>query len=110
MNDYLQDLSDGYHTFRELYQHRCLLWINLCLQLPEKCWWKPHYPGYPLLAMEGPTGQMSYHVGEEYLPMFQDKITKREDIEWDGHTSDDVVNRLREWAKHDGTSESSITL
>ncbi len=24
------DVSDGYHTFGELYDHRCALWIALC--------------------------------------------------------------------------------
>lgn len=30
------DISDGYHTFDELYEHRCLLFIRLCLLQPDK--------------------------------------------------------------------------
>ena len=89
-----QDTSDGYHTFRELYKHRVLLWINLCLEQPEKCFWRPHYEGWPLLGMESSAGQITYHVQEEYLPLFKDKI-KQGGPEWDGHTSDDVLVRLK---------------
>lgn len=27
------EVSDGYHTFTELYEHRCTLWITLCRAL-----------------------------------------------------------------------------
>lgn len=29
------DISDGYHTFDELYEHRVLLYLNLCLHNPD---------------------------------------------------------------------------
>ena len=25
----VSEVSDGYHTFAELYDHRCLLWVNV---------------------------------------------------------------------------------
>ncbi|MET4695217.1 hypothetical protein V5J35_000855 [Endozoicomonas sp. NE40] len=25
----VSQVSDGYHTFAELYDHRCLLWVNV---------------------------------------------------------------------------------
>lgn len=45
------DISDGYHTFDELYEHRCLLFINLCLAHPNAAYWRPHYDGWPLLGL-----------------------------------------------------------
>lgn len=42
-------VSDGYHTFDELYQHRTLLYLNLVLNLDGQKAWKPHYPGWHVL-------------------------------------------------------------
>lgn len=92
------DLSDGYHTFDELYEHRCLLFINLCLSHSDKAYWRPHYEGWPLIGMELPSGQVTYHVPEKYLPLFERQIGKG-GPEWDGHTSNDVIERLTEFAK-----------
>lgn len=94
----MQDESDGYHTFRELYDHRCLLWINLCLTFPSLSFWRHHYDGWPLLGMETPAGQITYHVKEEFLPMFKNKI-KQGGPDWDGHTSNDVIERLKDCTK-----------
>lgn len=87
------DISDGYHTFDELYEHRCLLFINLCLLRPKQAYWRPHYEGWPLLGLQLPTGQISYHVPEKYLPLFEGKVEKG-GPEWDKHTPSDVVVRL----------------
>ena len=59
------DMSDGYHTFDELYEHRCLLFIVLCLQNKSRAFWRPHYEGWPLLGLTiaEPVGQ-TYYLGE----------------------------------------------
>lgn len=92
------DLSDGYHTFDELYEHRCLLFINLCLILSHRCYWRPHYEGWPLLGLETDRGQVTYHVPEKYLPLFTKHI-RQGGPEWDGHTSKDAADRLESFAK-----------
>lgn len=92
-----EDISDGYHTFTELYDHRCLLFINLCIGHPEAAYWRPHYEGWPLIGIETRLGQISYHVPEKYLPLFAGKIRKG-GPEWDGHSSRDVIERLRDLA------------
>lgn len=91
------DMSDGYHTFDELYEHRCLLFINLALTYPTEAYWRPHYEGWPLIGLDLPVGQVTYHVPEKYLPLFKDKV-KLGGPEWDGHTSAQVVERLAKWA------------
>lgn len=91
------DISDGYHTFDELYEHRCLLFINLCLAYPKRAYWRPHYEGWPLLGLAIDSGQVTYHVPEKYLPLFADKI-EQGGPEWDGHTPAQVVERLSQWA------------
>ena len=92
--------SDGYHTFNELYDHRNLLFINLCLQMPDKAHWKEGYPGWPVLFLELPVGQISYHVQEKYLPLFEKRIRRDDQRVWDGHTSPEVVNRLNMQANY----------
>jgi hypothetical protein len=92
------DISDGYHTFEELYEHRCLLFIALCLANRELAYWRPHYEGWPLLGLNLPTGQITYHVPEKFLGAFEGKILQGGPA-WDGHTADDVLRRMRDWIK-----------
>lgn len=91
------DISDGYHTFNELYEHRCLLFINLCLLRPDLAYWRPHYEGWPLIGMELPSGQVTYHVPERLIPLFKDRI-REGGPEFDGHCSDVVIERLEAFA------------
>lgn len=90
------DISDGYHTFGELYEHRCLLFIRLCLLQPEKCAWKFDIgtPGWVCLYWESPDGQISYHVPDRHRRLFEQFITQDQNYKWDGHTSDEVLGRL----------------
>ncbi len=102
------ETSDGYHTFNELYDHRITLFIALCAQLRNRLpvgevWRsKLHSDGS---AFEGwfvmgigtkPGEQITYH-----LPMARWAETDWLDDEralapeFDGHTSADVLQRLR---------------
>lgn len=108
------EVSDGYHTFGELYEHRITIYIALCKQLATSQYLvddirKSHYvwvtkkhsdgsswDGWFVLGIdEAPGSQITYH-----LPMskwdecaaFADEIEKAPD--WDGHTSQDVLTRL----------------
>jgi hypothetical protein len=93
------DMSDGYHTFDELYEHRNILFINLCLLHAKDCLWKEDYDGWFLLVWNSPMGQVSYHVKDNYLPLIQDKISKNcGQYKWDGHNGNDVIFRLRDLA------------
>jgi hypothetical protein len=92
-----KDISDGYHTFDELYEHRCLLFVNLCLAHREQCAWKkdPNTKGWFLLYWDQPVnGQISYHLPEKWLPLVERAIRMDSDHAWDGHTSANVVARL----------------
>lgn len=92
------DMSDGYHTFDELYEHRCLLFINLCLILSHRAYWRPHYEGWPVLGLVTDQGQVTYHVPEKLLPLFKGKI-REGGPDFDGHTSQDVIVRLTKFAE-----------
>lgn len=98
------DISDGYHTFKEIYNHRKLLYINLCLLNKEHCVWADHKEwDSVVLVYNSHAGQISYHISYEQLPLFKDKIKEVSFGEhgWDGHSSDDVLNRLEELTKYE---------
>ncbi len=93
--DDTRKVSDGYHTFEGLYDHRILLFINLVVESEWKAAWMPHYPGWPVLFVETPEGQISYHFLEKYLHLIERNGIKRDDnYKWDGHTPNQVIERL----------------
>jgi hypothetical protein len=92
------DVSDGYHTFAELYDHRCLLFVNLCLMDAENAYWKPDLPGWFLLYWESPAGQISYHINDKLLSLVDGRIQRDDGHKWDGHTSANVLARLARMA------------
>ena len=103
------EVSDGYHTMDELYDHRIELYIALCRTMQthdELCAvpiWRSElhadgkrYDGWFILGIGKEKGsQISYH-----LPMHRWGDTDfAETLEnapvWDGHTPADVINRLK---------------
>ena len=102
-------ISDGYHTFEQLYEHRVILYMALC-QMIEKyrhydnihIWMSElhsdgsKFEGWFILGINSKKGeQISYH-----LPMSKwNACTEFAEVlgyapEFDGHTSDDVLARL----------------
>ena len=100
---YAGDVSDGYHTFNELYDHRCVLFLALCKVLPSYAWKsRVHSDGtffddMFIMGLEVPSiGQITYHIPNSYWELAEDlKITTLKLAPpWDGHTSPVVLNRL----------------
>ena len=113
------ETSDGYHTFNELYEHRNLLFIlsmfqNKCPSTCDCCsgmyWIADHYDGWDLLVVHEqgvPNSQISYHVPSRLRYLYSEVLTQRtaDDHTFDGHTSKDVLDRLRSFlenCKHAG--------
>ncbi len=94
------EISDGYHTFNELYDHRMILFSVICNQNPEISWKsKKHHDGtmfdnYFIVGIDTPGGQATYHYHMENWEHFKVKELEKAP-EWDGHTSHDVRNRIR---------------
>jgi hypothetical protein len=105
-------VSDGYHAFDELYDHRITLWIALCRVMTEKYHrcddvsWRSKlhsdgtsFPGWFVLGMfYDPGEQMTYH-----LPLsrweetdFAKELDKAPDF--DGHSAEDVLQRIKSLA------------
>lgn len=105
------EVSDGYHTFDELYEHRYALFIALqsaYCRISEE-WgyegnetWKSklHHDGTMFEGMfiagifvdEGQ--QITYHLPLSYWDETYGKILEKAP-KWDGHTSDEVIQRLK---------------
>lgn len=100
------DISDGHHTFGELYRHRHMLFIALMKLATSEAWIsKTHndgtsYDGWFIAGMYLPgnppsESQISYHLPMKYWDMASEHSTVLDRGErWDGHNSDDVVKRL----------------
>jgi hypothetical protein len=94
------DISDGYHTFGELYQHRIAIFIALAKQTGFAWRTKKHsdgssWDGWFVLGIFKKAGeQMTYHlpISEWDKCYFADTLDKAPDF--DGHTSTDVLERL----------------
>lgn len=100
-----KDQSDGYHTFRELYEHRYWLWIRLCESENDHCEevWRArlHSDGtmfkdsFVLGINTSPGKQMTYHLPLRLWEHCEFAYTLERAPEYDGHTSDDVLERLK---------------
>ena len=111
-------LSDGYHTFDELYDHRIRLWISLCaLQQEWNCgdfeppagsqitvWRSRNHSdgelafggGWFVLGLAKKAGrQMTYHLPESYWEECEFAQTLPKAPPFDEHTAADVLVRLK---------------
>lgn len=95
-----KEISDGYHTFDELYYHRMILFSIICNQNKDKAWKsKLHADGTMfdedsfVCGIETPEGQYTYHYKLDYWDMFK---IKELDLapEWDGHQPKDITRLL----------------
>ncbi|MGI5848796.1 MAG: DUF3850 domain-containing protein [Christensenellales bacterium] len=94
------EISDGYHTFNELYAHRAILFSVICNANPHIAWKsRAHhdgtmYDGMFIVGIETPNGQATYHYDiEPYWRYFSVPILYNAP-KWDGHTPSDAINRL----------------
>lgn len=98
------EVSDGYHTIEELYDHRITLYITLCRHVADiRDVWrtKVHhdgstYVGWFMLAIgKDPGKQITYHIPisrwdeTDFAETFE-----KSPVVFDGHTSSDVLERL----------------
>lgn len=119
------NISDGYHTFGELYQHRIQLWIAYChislsaimlakispafrakIDYKNETPWKTKYHSDGELAFGGgwfvlgigkdPGKQKTYHLPDSYWEACKAIETIEKAPDFDGHSSEDVLKRLIE--------------
>ena len=94
------DISDGYHTFDELYEHRVLLYILAIKGLPEKAYVKlDHYEGWDCIYQYINGNQISYHVPVKYRDLYISECEVDNEHTYDGHTSQDVLNTIKNYCE-----------
>lgn len=95
----MNNISDGYHTFDELYYHRGLLFSLVCNQNNEISWKsRKHsdgtmYNGMFIAGINTPEGQYTYHCEDDLWDLFHVKEISNAP-EWDGHKPKDIVRLL----------------
>ena len=98
------EVSDGYHTFNELYDHRAVLFAVICNEHPHLAWKsKLHHTGDMfddmfIVGLNTSHGQISYHYDMKLWDLFVVPELERAP-EWDGHTPADAVKRLERVAE-----------
>ncbi len=98
-------VSDGYHTFDELYEHRTALFAALCRLRPDISWRSERhhvggtdmYPGMFIVGMDLPAGQVTYHCEADTWDLFRGVPVRANAPVWDGHSPSDVVTRVNAW-------------
>lgn len=94
-----ENITDGYHSFKELYGHRHALFIALAESHPEKSWKALKHNdgsiwyGWFIAGIELPTGMITYHLPKQYWYLLN--VNELDTAPpWDGHSSKDVIMRL----------------
>lgn len=96
-------ISDGFHSFDELYNHRIALFIALCRQFVRKYpVWKSKnhsdgsvWDGWFVLGLDTMKGkQITYHLPISEWDKCNFAMSLSEAPPFDGHTSCDVLERL----------------
>lgn len=97
--EYKGEISDGSHTFDELYHHRMILFSVICNMHKDKAWKsKLHddgtmFDGYFIVGIDTEEGQFSYHYHISNWNYFKVRELERAP-KWDGHTSKDISRLL----------------
>ena len=99
------EISDGYHTFNELYEHRHALFLSLMASSNRLayCWMSQIHDdssaidGWFIAGINLPTGTVSYHLPMRLWGLAKDTGATVLDKapKWDGHTPQDVIVRLK---------------
>lgn len=95
------DVSDGFHTFNQLYHQRAMLFACIVNQNKDKAWkTHKHEDGEPcfgggwfLVTIDTPQGAYGYHCEDKYWDLFD--CTELETAKhWDGYTEENVDRLL----------------
>ncbi len=105
------EVSDGDHTFEELYAHRRALTAVLAAAAttadPSDSWRSkqhhpedgPMFPDYFVVGIVLPTGPITYHYELKHWDEFAAVPEVDHAPKWDGAMPDDTVSRLLELAR-----------
>ena len=113
--DEIDDVSDGFHTFRQLYYQRMILFAAIVKQNKDKAWKSLRHEdgelcfggGWFIVGIDTPEGSFTYHYEDNYFSLFD-----CEELEcgkhWDGHTEKDVTRLLSLPSAHPETAKRIV--
>lgn len=99
------EVSDGFHTFNELYEHRNLL-LLLAMKLRPGIAWASRLhsngskiDGWFICGVKLPTGDITYHLPERLWQsaVMTGAVTFEKAPAWDGQTPGDCLKRLSDF-------------
>lgn len=105
----MKDISDGYHTFGDLYMHRLALTVALTAAAPADVSWRswyhhdsdgPMFDDSFIVGMDLPSGTITYHYNAQFWDAFEHVITLPYAPKWDGASPEDSIVRLRNLPAH----------
>lgn len=94
------EVSDGYHTFNDLYAHRVRLFSSLMHAYSGLSWWSRKHSdgeereGWIIAGITTPAGEVTYHLPAEEIEFLPEGAELEFGKEWDGHEASDVLDRL----------------
>lgn len=97
-------ISDGYHTFKDLYHQRLILTAALCKLAPGafykttkdengNYWYGHEEPEWFLISISTTKGEYTYHYEMKDWDLFDCAVLDKAN-HWDGHTFADVERLL----------------
>jgi hypothetical protein len=98
----VDDFSDGYHTFNQLYDTRAKLFAVICNTYKDLAWKSkkhysdkdPMYDGMFIVGIETPLGPAAYHFDiDPYWDIFRVQELDR-GLYYDGHTPRTGIDRI----------------
>lgn len=107
-------VSDGYHSFGDLYNHRIFLFLYLLVLLNDGTFKTKYddsggkWDGWFIAGVNTPFGQISYHIPDYLWDIIPGVPEIDQNRDYDGHTSDDVLDRLVYLIKSCG--DNSVTV
>lgn len=102
-----KDISDGNHTFRELYKQRLVLFCTICNLFPDISWKAkkhfdndndPMFNGCFIAGINTPEGVACYHIKLEYWDLFTIPEIEKSP-EYTLYSSDEVLERILSLSK-----------
>ena len=114
----VSQVSDGWHTFSGLYDIRLAYNVALFNEWAQQCNEDTLATGNPkhdvhkstrhhngelcfgggwfIVVANLPSGQISNHYEMKHWDLFRVPSVEKAKYEWDGHTSEDIIKRLKE--------------
>lgn len=97
-----KDISDGHHTFGELYKNIIILFCTLCNLLPNISWKSkkhndeendPMFSGDFIAGMNTPDGIATYHIKLQYWDLFDIPELERAP-KYGNYDNEEVLKRI----------------